>query len=96
MSISCVARVPSLALEAPLITIRCPGIVDQAIDATKCVLCSLDEFSPVVLLGNIGLVKSHPIWHGFDRTLSAIFVDVGHDYLCPLFCKQFGNPSTIT
>ena len=74
-------------MEAPLVAVRCSGVVDQTIDTSKCRLCVFNKTFPVALFGDICLVKSHAVGHGLDCTLAAIFIDVGHHYFCPLLCK---------
>lgn len=74
-------------MEAPLIAVRRPGIVDKTMNSSESRLCSFNEVFPVALFGDICFMKSHAVWHSLDRTLAAIFIDVGHHYFCPLFCK---------
>lgn len=49
--------------EAPLIAVRRPSIVHQAIDASERRLRSFNESLPVALLRNVCFVKYHAVWH---------------------------------
>lgn len=80
---------------APLIAVRCPGVVDKTIDGPESGLCSLNDSFPVVLSCDICFSKHHAVWHGLNRTLTAIFINVGHYYFGPLFGKQCCYACTI-
>ena len=63
MGISLVTRVLLVDMEAPLVAVRCPSVVDQTIDASKRGLRRFNKSLPVALFCDIYFVKSHAVWH---------------------------------